>query len=184
MAIDATLGGSAADSYVTLAAAETYFSARFGSDAWDAASEADQEKALKQAARHVDRFSFLGRRNSPTQARAFPRGYPYNDDPDKLSTALAIPQAIKDAQCEEALAILSSTATGGIAERASLQAQGVRSYSTLGLSETFAPESTRLDEQPLCPQARALLRKWLKQSANWGDPMGGVNVVNASPREV
>lgn len=167
MALIATVGGSTSDSYVTLAAAEAYFGARFGSDAWDDAIEADQEKALKQAARHLGRFRYVGTRSTTTQALAFPRAYPYNDDPDLGSTALAIPQTIKDAQCEEALSLLEAAADPGgaaSARRTALQAQGVTSFSVPGLSESYSSNAYTPGQQPLCSAAHALILRWISQT--------------------
>lgn len=166
MALVATIGGSTSDSYVTLAEAAAYFAARFGSDAWDDAVEADQEKALKQATRHLGRFRFVGTRSSPSQALAFPRAYPYNDDPERQSAALAIPQTIKDAQCEEALSLLEAVADPGgdaTARRAALQAQGVTSFSLPGLSESYNPNAYSPGQQPLCATAHALIVRWVSQ---------------------
>lgn len=167
MALDATVGGSASDSYVTLAAADAYFAARFSSDAWEDASDSDQEKALRQAARNIGRFRFVGYRSSPSQALAFPRAYPYNDDPERQSATLAIPQSIKDAQCEEAIALLQAVADPGgdaAARRAALQAQGVTSFSTLGLSETYSSLAYQPGSQPISSAAYALLVRWISQT--------------------
>lgn len=167
MALVTTIGGSTSDSYVTLAEADDYFDARFGSDVWTApASDADKEKALKQAARHLGRFRFVGQRNSPTQALSFPRGYPYNDDPERQSAALAIPQTIKDAQCEEALSLLEAANDpdgSASSRRAALQAQGVTAFSIPGLTESYSANAYMPGQQPLCETARALISRWVSQ---------------------
>lgn len=169
MAIDATVGGAESNSFVSEADADAYFDARFGSDAWEDASSDDQEKALKQATRHLGRVRFVGVRATATQALAFPRAYPYNDDPDRQSTAPAIPQSIKDACCEEALSLLQSAAdpSGDAASRrAALQAQGVASFSVPGLSESYSPNVYAPGQQPLCAAAHALILRWISQTGS------------------
>lgn len=163
MAIVATVGGASSNSYVTLLEAQAYFDARFGSDAWDDAEEADQEKALLQAARQLSAFRFQGYRNNPAQALPFPRGYPLHCDPETLSGVVAIPTAVKQAQCEQALALLKAQA-GGEETRADLQAQGVTGFTIGQLTETFASGVVQLDRKELCKEARALLVGWISNT--------------------
>lgn len=102
MAIDATVGGAASDSYVTTAEFDTY-AAEMG---W---SVTVTEASLRRARMYLDRaYTWLGQRASSTQALQWPRyiggyveGYPVASD--------AIPKAIMDAQCEMAYLILSGT---------------------------------------------------------------------------
>lgn len=104
MALDVTVGGSASDSYVTLAEWQAYWAARnvdLTAHGHDASHEAD----LRRAADWIDRtYPFVGYKQYQTQARAWPRvdvgyigGWPV--DPDE------IPQDVKDAQCELAYLI-------------------------------------------------------------------------------
>ena len=81
--------------YITEAEGETYFGERLNADAWDDASSSDRVKATKQATKAIDRLNFRGEKTSSTQANQFPRG----DD-------TAVPQDIKDACAECALAFL------------------------------------------------------------------------------
>ena len=65
-----TLG---ADSYVTLTDANTYWSDRNNST-WSAASDANKEKALREATQYLDgAYEFLGNITSVSQTLAWPR---------------------------------------------------------------------------------------------------------------
>lgn len=144
------------NSYVSLEEAESYFEARLDSSAWVSAPSEDREKALITAARALDRLTFIGRPADPTQPLAFPRIWPpsvyvrhsrrtdpfYDPEfpPDSLlyrSLETGTPRAVLDAQCEEALALLSQDASDLARQR--LQAQGVKSFGLGRLSESYGP---------------------------------------------
>jgi len=174
VAIDATVGGESSNSYVTLEEATAHFGARLHADAWGGASEADREKALLQACRHIERSRPLVNRrpygyptvsaeslaydplapSGPAQALSFPRKKDKDSDGD-----YAIPQPVKDAQCEEALALLARGAEQE--RRAALQAAGVTSFSVDGLSETYAAGASQ--HPLLSAEARALLAPYLRR---------------------
>ena len=130
-------------SYVSLAEANEYFSNRLHVDAWTEASDADKEKALAMATKAIDRQRLNGRKTNPSQPLAFPR-YPDAE----------IPQNVKEACCEEALAILER----GNSQRRKLQQEGVQSFSIGNLSETFAAGAGR---GMLSQEAKELLKPWL-----------------------
>jgi len=136
MALDATPGSASANSYVTLTEAEAYFADRLRVDAWTSASAADKEKALLTACRHLERHRYWDGGGpaftDPHQRLAFPRKRDTNAAGDYI-----IPQPVKDAQCEEALALLGRGAEQE--RRRALQAAGVTSFSVEGLSESYAP---------------------------------------------
>lgn len=50
--------------YGTLSGAQTYFSTRLHTDAWDLASPSDKSKALYSAARIIDTLNYKGRKSS------------------------------------------------------------------------------------------------------------------------
>ena len=54
MPIDATVGGIASNSYVSLEDANTYFSTRLHAETWTSASDADKEAALITATNIID----------------------------------------------------------------------------------------------------------------------------------
>ncbi len=138
-AIVATLSGPTANSYLTLAEANAYFATRLHAQAWENASDADREAALITACRAIESCrlrctrDLIGGQLSPVtqeQALTFPR---YRDV--DASLAYIIPGRVKQAQCEEALALLAYGATAQ--QRQALQAGGVSSYTVDGLSETY-----------------------------------------------
>ena len=105
MPFSATPGASNANSYVTLAEADSYFEFRLHSSAWDNAD--DQEAALISATRMLDWYlKWKGEKATTTQALEWPRANVYDRD-DNLLDETIIPQRVKDAACEMALANLS-----------------------------------------------------------------------------
>lgn len=158
------------NSYLDVAAADAYFSDRLGAEAWAALTPTQKSQALVSATRRLDRLPFLGAKKDQAQALAFPRCYPPTGLPlisnpnsvDDLPYGAGwycesdVPQAIKDAVCEEALALV----TIGKSQRLELQAQGVRSFSLGRLSETFGPAPKGLNGL-LSLEARELLRPYV-----------------------
>ncbi len=130
--------------YCTTTEAATYFSGRLHADSWVSANECDKTKALVMATRIIDRQPVKGVKAAYNQGNQFPRY------PDK-----EVPQAVKDATCEEALALLER----GNGQRRKLQAEGVTSFSVGGLSETYL-QGIR-GGGLLSQEARELLRPWL-----------------------
>lgn len=135
-------------SYVDATEAETYFE-----NSPLAITFLDSEYLewyLQEATRHIDQLTLAGQKYDPdivagvaVQALQFPRiidgvTCDWNDSTDLP----VVPQAVKDACLEEALAIFSQGAGG----RRDLQEQGVASYQIPGIiSETFRPgAATRL----------------------------------------
>jgi hypothetical protein len=111
------------NSYISLADADEYFTARLHSDLWNTAATDEKAQALITATRQIDRLPFRGVKRLSNQALAFPRS-PNND----------VPWRVLDAVCEEALAILK-----GIPKRLELQAQGVQSFTIGNLTEVYKP---------------------------------------------
>lgn len=157
MAIIATPGAANANSYVTIDEADGYAASRFGTDAWAALSDADQEKALRQATREIDRCRFRGHKTYSRQALQFPRDYCSEESAD----ALEIPDAVQEACCAQALWVAQHGATGGRSVRQQLQSEGVTSFRVGSTSETFLGSGLRW----LCPEASALLAPWIER---WG----------------
>ena len=81
--------------YCTVDWANQYCLELLGTQPWDDASEADQEKALRLATRKIDRLNFLGDKTDSEQRRQFPRG-----------GDTAIPNAIKFATVHLAIKLL------------------------------------------------------------------------------
>lgn len=161
------------DSYVDLTGAAAYFAGRLYTDAWDAASDGVREKALRQATREVDRQPFIGRKAAADQVLEFPRCYIADPRAPGYSTERTfviltgeyceadVPQAVKDAVCEQALALLSMTAYDRERERA--HAAGVIGGSIGEANEYSSAEIIRAKMRGarLCPEARQLLLPYL-----------------------
>jgi hypothetical protein len=139
MAFDATLGGSAANSYVDLAYADAYFALSPYWAQWNEFSRTNREIALVQACAALETVSYSGTRCSPStddeaqpQALAWPRSGASCDGIE--STCAAIPKAIKDAQCLLALNLATSpeAITGPIGGGNSGQTGTYISEQTLG----------------------------------------------------
>lgn len=68
-----TIGANNYEVYDTLANAEIYFAARVGATVWDAALDADKNKALVSASRWLDRITWKGAKTSDVQPISHPR---------------------------------------------------------------------------------------------------------------
>jgi hypothetical protein len=131
------------NSYIDIEEANEYFAGRLHAEVWEQADESTKEKALKQATRQIDRQPLKGRKATDEQELAFPR-YPDTE----------LPEAVKEACCEEALALLER----GNSQRHKLQQEGVQSFSLGNMSETYAAGAGR---GLLSQEAKELLRPWL-----------------------
>ena len=95
MALDATVGGTDSNSYVTVAEADTYFCGHpFYSVNWNDLTEAQKESYLMMATRVLTTLCWTGAATSAEQSLAWPRtgmkgagGWPLSDS--------AIPKEIK-----------------------------------------------------------------------------------------
>ena len=132
--------------YVTTEEAAAYFAGRLHVDPWTETGDSDKQAALTMATRVIDRLLLQGRKADPEQALAFPR-YPDTE----------VPTPIKDACCEEALALLER----GKSQRKALQAEGVVSVTVGSVSETYAAGGSAAARGLLSLEARELLRPWL-----------------------
>ena len=135
-------------SYCTIEYADEYFKKRLHAESWGETSDADKEKALRQATKEIDRQLLKGRKATEAQELAFPR------HPDT-----EVPEAVKEACCEIALALLER----GNSQRRKLQQEGVQSFTLGNMSETFAAGAGK---GLLSQEAKELLRPWLLGSVN------------------
>ncbi len=129
--------------YVTTTEAEDYFAGRLYADTWHRAGTPTRGAALEMATRAIDRLTLKGRRADPEQTLAFPR------HPEK-----EVPQAVKDACCEEALSLMDH----GNSQRKKLQDEGIVSVTIGSVSETYALGAGK---RLLSQEARELLQPWL-----------------------
>lgn len=121
-------GRATAESYISVADADTYHAAHGAPSAWSASSTAEKEAALRAATDYIDRVygpQFQGCRRTYTQRLYFPRDYVYIDDVWQDSSVL--PRQLKEA-CAE-LALRSRTEANGLmpdlAEPGTIQSESV-----------------------------------------------------------
>ena len=105
--IVATLKSATANSYVTLAEANTYFETVPDSTTWDNKTDDQKKRALLSATRWIDRLNFYGDRCDDGQALKWPRNNYEVDNVELVCTA--IPNNIKYAEYELARALANET---------------------------------------------------------------------------
>lgn len=112
LVLDSTVGGASANSYISRADATTYFEAAYNDRGWSALSNENKDRALVAATRAVDRLEFRERPATTTQRLKWPRLYVRKlDTADSTAyySATELPQQIKDAVCELAVALAAGT---------------------------------------------------------------------------
>ena len=105
--INATIKSETANSYVTLAEANSYFETVPDSTTWDNKTDDQKNRSLIAATRWIDTFVYQGDRCDEDQALKFPRTN-YQLDRVELSCS-TIPNNIKYAQYELARALANDT---------------------------------------------------------------------------
>jgi hypothetical protein len=150
MALDVTPGGSASDSYLSLADALSYAQSDLGlfADAWVAADDPTREKALRRATRDIDRW--VGSTTdaySTTQALAFPR---WEDTDDAGLPIIVVP--VEQATYEQAKYVLSNAEV--IDNAATRRARALTTFTEPNVSGQLAEG---LSYGRLAPEAERLL---------------------------
>lgn len=115
MALDPTVGGANANSYVSLAEANAYMLTRTNSSAWSAlgvspVGDPEREALLITATSRIDVERFREMRTASTQRLQWPR-YGLWDEDGYLIPSDTIPRFIKEAVYEMAMAILGAGTT-------------------------------------------------------------------------
>ena len=143
------------NSYADIEYADTYFGDRYGADQWRAATEVHKAQALATATRSIDVQRLRGRKTDDAQPLAFPRAIYWRGAWNADTT---VPEAVKAATCEEALAILSQDT-----QRAARQRECLTSVSIGDASESYYKSALARTQsgELLSPQAKLLLRPWL-----------------------
>lgn len=98
--ITATPGSESANSYVTLAEANTYLEAHLDASIWAPIDDERKKAALVAATREIDTKQFAGRRDLQEQSLAWPRTGLYDYDSYLLT---GVPAKLKYATCELAI---------------------------------------------------------------------------------
>ena len=107
--INATLKSATANSFVTLAEANTYFETVPDSSTWDDKTEDQKNRALISATRWIDTLNFYGDRCDTSQALNWPRNNYHVDRVELVCTV--IPNEIKYATYELARALANDTSS-------------------------------------------------------------------------
>jgi hypothetical protein len=89
--IDATLSGASANSYVTLAQANTYFETVPDSSTWTSKTDDQKNRALISATGWLDGLTYYGDRCTTTQALKWPREEFTVDGVDLACTLIPLP---------------------------------------------------------------------------------------------
>ena len=153
-------GLATADSYLSLTAAGTYFTAHGSPAAWTGATDAVKEDALRKATAWLDgQYRWVGSVVQTTQALGWPR-YNAIDEEGRLRASDVVPQQIKDACCEVALAHINSSLTAALARGGQVQSETVGAISVT--YQNGAPAESTF------PYVRRLLRGLIR---------GGVGMV-------
>lgn len=114
--IDASIGGSASNSYLTVAEADTYFNGHIDASAWEKSTQ--KEELLIHATRLLDFYmDWDGDRiaNETVQALDWPR-YNVIDIPDNI-----IPVRVKNAVCELASYIQTKGSSFNLADASKIK---------------------------------------------------------------
>jgi hypothetical protein len=111
--IVATAGAADANSFVTLAEAESYILGRLNVSLWDAATDDTKNRALVEATHELNALYWIGKRASSTQSLAWPRDWAVDpDDPNgDYYAATEIPARLKWATEELALQFVKAGTT-------------------------------------------------------------------------
>lgn len=108
--LDATPGGAAANSYVSVADAQAYFDARMHVSAWTNATTPNKELALCAATARLEQEGYTGWRYSDAQRLKWPRDGAKDEDGVVFGPA-DVPDRVKFATCELALHMLAAGTT-------------------------------------------------------------------------
>ena len=153
------------DSYITtVEEADAFFAKRLGATAW---TGTDKSKALQMATAAIDALPLRGRKfdRDGTQTRQFPREYRDGYDMDEATGEEIVPQAVKDACCLEALALIQFFADSDRTDRKTMQEDGVKNYNLGGVyNEALGPSNTDKHHGLLSSEAYRLLAKHIARS--------------------
>lgn len=105
--IDATVGGSSSNSYITLAEADAYHESHVEAATWNAATDAEKDVAIAMATRMFDsEIDWKGSRYTEEQALRWPRVGTFDKDRWYIKED-EIPQDLKNAVAEQARLLLA-----------------------------------------------------------------------------
>jgi len=157
-------GLSTANSYVSVADADTYHATYTGSTDWSGAENATKERALIAATQYLDiehEGRWRGVKDSSTQSLAWPR-CDAEDSDGYLIDSDALPQKLKDACCELALrVVLGDDLLGVVTEPGDVASESV----TVGpISTAVEYVNGRPDVGNSYPRVESLLKSLLQET--------------------
>ena len=161
MALDATVGASTSNSYVTQAEATAYLAAGMHPDnaTWVALSSNGMDELLILSTFIIDQQHIDGQKNDVTLTSGAPDQrlkFPRTMDVDAGSEF--IPLAVKEATYEQAIAMAKGGTASSITD---LQNQGVTAVSLADMSYTFGGQGR---DTELSERATLLLAPYIKQA--------------------
>lgn len=141
--------------YVTLAEFESYFSDDPRSAAIALMLLSDDAKTwyILRATKNIDTLPLIGYKSTSSQSLQFPRKFildPEQDSPWGITLSIdaygyhyesSVSDLVKNACCEEALALYSLYSSSSAVNESDLQQKGIQSFSLGKLSMTFAAGS-------------------------------------------
>jgi hypothetical protein len=162
MALDATVGGVAANSYSTRAEAQTYFDARLYTEAWDAVDDTEKDAALQMATRLLDQYvEWYGAPATTTQRLAWPR-YGMLDRNGNSIGGDVLPGDLKVSTAELALRLLERDST----KESEAGLEGLTQLTTGPVSMSF---KSPIPARVIAESVRAFV-------ALWGDVTSGAGM--------
>ena len=165
MALVPTPGATSADSYASLAEAQAYMDSLAFAVEWTAATQAQQEGALRAACRKLDLLTWRGIKATSAQALAWPRYNVTTRDGYWIDSA-TVPAFLKNAQSELALRELQE-------DRASDPALGQPTRVKAGPVEVEMGQGARRSPAMLPSLVQQMVAAYLTTSG------GGVKLVRA-----
>jgi hypothetical protein len=168
--ITCTPGGSADNCYVTAAQATAYYAGTLREATWAEFPADDRAKALIQATQDIERQGGACAPDSPSRSRFWGEPYdvgtpqalhfPRSDDLDS-GGSVVIPEAVRDAVCEQALWLLQQQAAPELLDYTALHARGVTSLSADGLAVSLGKPGAPDD---IAPRAWVCLRPYVRRT--------------------
>lgn len=159
--IDASVGGTSSNSYITLVEANSYIEAvPWFASTWDGLTDATKNSWLVFSTRAIDRMKFQASRYDKDQALEFPRTIT-DDQTDEGD----IPQKVKDAQCEMIIYLYNHMGTDDGSPEKEIDALGIgRGALDIKFKLSISPEYNLVGGYP--DAVRSLLRGWLLSQSN------------------
>ena len=158
-----------ANTYVSVAETTKYIEAVFGDDSavynyWDDLENNQKEMFLTKSLMQIEALPFTGIRKYNGQALEFPRTRADVAQTLVGDIASEIPLSVKFAQIDNAIAMFNIAENSESKQRATLQRNGVKSFSLGEFSETYGNNSSILVYDVADQNVISYLKNWLSGS--------------------